>query len=204
MGKTEYADKIILALREKFREKQEEQLVADKDIIIGGKKIALHREILFDGKCSILLPEMMMDMDYVSKMVRYRSQNRPQIIKTDYESGATITFSLLSGDDISESDNLSFILEKMRSDIKKIWKQNVFYDEGKILADGLYVVWMDFKAFCLDGSLYVMLFIFHTETQTVLGNFNCSFSQYDIWKAAVLKLLATVQRGGKHNERKSD
>lgn len=204
MGKTEYADKVILTLRSKYREKQDEQLQADKEIIIGGKRLALHREILFDGKCSILLPEIMIDMDYLNKRVRYRSQNRPQIIKTDYESGATITFSLLSGDDMAEVGDISSQLEKMRNDIRKIWKQNVFYDKGEILANELSVVWMDFKAFCLDGGLYVMLFIFNTETQTVLGNFHCSFPQYDIWKAAVLNLLATVQKGGGNSERVPD
>lgn len=196
MGKTECADKIILALRSKYREKQAELLPAEKEIILRGKEIALHREILFEGKCSILLPEIMEDMDLVNRVTRYRSSNKPQIIKTEYRSDATMTFSLLPVTGRIEEESLPEQLEKIRSDIKKVWKQNVFYDQGEISADGEPVVWMDFRAFCLDGSLYTMLFMFQVEEQTVLGNFHCSFPQYDTWKPAVLRLLATVQKGG--------
>ena len=78
----------------------------------------------------------------------------------------------------------------------KIWKQNVFYDRGEISAAGEPVVWMDLRAYCLDGSLYMILFMFQIEEQIVLGNFHCSFPQYDIWKPVVLKLLTTIQYGG--------
>lgn len=204
MEKKEYTDKIILALRSKYREKQAEHLPADKEIILRGKRIALHREILFDGKCSILLPEIMVDMDYSSRAARYRSPNRPPIIKTDYGSGATMTFSLLPATNMVEEESLSERLEKMQSDIKKVWKQNVFYDRDEILAEGEPVVWMDFRAFCLDGSLYTMLFMFQVEEQIVLGNFHCSFTQYDIWKPVVLKLLTTVKKEETKNEGISD
>ena len=56
-----------------------------------------------------------------------------------------------------------------------------------------YVAWMDLKAYCLDGNLYSMIFLFRAQGQTVLGNFHCNFPRYDVWKPAVLKLLATVQ-----------
>lgn len=52
---------------------------------------------------------------------------------------------------------------------------------------------MDLKAYCLDGNLYSMIFLFRAQGQTVLGNFHCNFPRYDVWKPAVLKLLATVQ-----------
>lgn len=195
MGRTEYSDKIILALRSKYREKQGAHLPTENEIIICGKKIELHREILFEGKCSILLPKIMVDMDYTNRMTRYRRPNRPQIIKTDYKSGATMTFNLLPLTDKTEVKSLSEQLKKTRNDIMKVWKQNVFYDQGEISADGEPVVWMDYRAYCLDGSLYTILFMFQVEEQTVLGNFHCSFPQYDIWKPVIIKLLTTVQKG---------
>ena len=84
-------------------------------------------------------------------------------------------------------------LKKIQDDMKKIWKQNVFYDMGEVYADMLPVAWMDFKSFCLNGSLYNLLFLFDFEERTVLGNFHCVFSEYDIWKPVVLKLLTTIQ-----------
>lgn len=194
MEKTEYTDKIILDLRTKYREKQTEHLPVEKEIIIRGEKIALNREKLFEGKCSILLPEIMVDMDYPNRAIRYRNPNRPQIIKTDYKSGATMTFSLLPMTDMTEAKSLSEQMVKIEGDIRKVWKHNVFYDRGEISADGDSVVWMDFRAYCMDGNLYTLLFMFQVEEQIVLGNFHCSFPQYDIWKPTVIRLLATVQK----------
>ena len=196
MERAEYTDKIILALRTKYQEKRTEHLPVEKEIILRGKKIALNREILFEGKCSILLPEIMVDMDYPNRVIRYRNSNRPQIIKTDYKSGATMTFSLLPMTEMIEAKSISEQMKIIRSDIMKVWKQNVFYDQGEISEDGEPIVWMDFRAYCMDGSLYTILFMFQVEEQIVLGNFHCSFPQYDIWKSVVIKLLTTVQKGG--------
>ena len=192
MGRTEYGDRMILALRAKYEEDQAGDQPVKAEIGVGARKLPLHRETLFEGKCSILLPETMKDMGDLERTAIYRNLKRPQIIKTDREAGVSMTFSLLPGADTSES--ISVQMDRVRSDMKKMWKQNVFYDKGEIQAEGLPVAWMDYRAFCLDGSLYCLLFLFRTEKQMVLGNFHCNFPQYDIWKPAVLKLLATVQR----------
>ena len=81
----------------------------------------------------------------------------------------------------------------IRNDMKKIWKQNVFYDTGEVMAENTPVAWMDFRAYCLDGNLYSFLFMFQTQAQSVLGNFHCSFQIYDIWKPVIIKILTTIQ-----------
>lgn len=204
MRKADYADRMILALRLKYKEKQAEHLPVEREILIRGKKVLLHREILFDGKCSILLPEIMVDMDSINRAIRYRNSSQPQIIKTDYKSGATMTFNMLPMAETAETESLSEQMGKVRSDIMKVWKQNVFYDRGEISTDVGPVAWMDFRAYCLDGSIYTMLFMFQVEEQIVVGNFHCSFPQYDTWKPVVIKLLTTIQKGGVENERRSD
>lgn len=191
MGRTEYADRTILALRTKYEEDQTEGQPVGAEIGVGVHKLPLHRESLFEGKCSILLPETMTDMGDVERTVIYRNPKRPQIIRTDRQAGVSITFSLLPADGAPES--ISVRRDRVCSDMKRIWKQNVFYDKGEIQAEGFPVAWMDYRAFCLDGSLYCLLFLFLMGGQMVLGNFHCGFPQYDIWKPAVLKLLETVQ-----------
>ena len=192
MGRTEYADRTILALRTKYEVDQTEDQSAETEIGVGVQKLPLHRESLFEGKCSILLPETMTDMGDTERTVIYRNLKRPQIIKTDREAGVAMTFSLLPADGATES--ISMQRDRACSDMKRIWKQNVFYDKGEIQAEEFTVAWMDYRTFCLDSSLYCLLFMFLMEEQMVLGNFHCSFPQYDIWKPAVLKLLATLQK----------
>lgn len=189
----EYIDTQILALRSKYHEMQSENQPVGNEIQIGTNRAALYKADLFDGVCSIMLPETMTDMDAVDRAVIYQNRNRPQIIKADRDSGAAITFSMLPQTDEEEQRQVSEQMAVIRNDMRKIWKQNVFYDTGEVMADGMSVAWMDFRAYCLDGNLYSLLFMFQTQAQTILGNFHCSFPIYDIWKPVVLKLLTTIQ-----------
>ena len=189
----EYIDTQILALRSKYHEIQSENQPVGNEIQIGTDRAALYKADLFDGACSIMLPEIMTDMDSTDRTVIYQNRNRPQIIKADRDSGAVITFNILSQTGEEEQRQVSEQMSVIRNDMKKIWKQNVFYDTGEVMAENTPVAWMDFKAYCLDGNLYSLLFMFQTQAQTVLGNFHCSFPIYDIWKPLVLKLLTTIQ-----------
>ncbi|MCM1425664.1 MAG: hypothetical protein NC118_03585 [Eubacterium sp.] len=193
MKEPEYIDSVILALRTKCEEKQEEQQQISDTIPIGVNKISLYREELFGGKCSMMLPEIMTDMNRRYRMIKYRNQHRPQVIKTDFDNDATVTFSLLPMADRENAADISVQMEKLYSDMKKVWKQYVFYDTGEVAAGEFAVAWMDFRSFCVDGSIYNLLFMFRAEEQIVLGNFHCSFPQYDIWKPVILKLLTTVR-----------
>lgn len=194
MQKKVYLDKTILSLRDKCREAQLEKPVIGDNIFIGTNRVQLYREFLFDGTCSILLPDTLTDMKPMDRVIKYRNSNRPQIIKTDDKRDVTFTFSILSAGEMDGEDiGVLQKLKKIRFDMKKVWKQNVFYDIGEIQAGTCPVAWMDFKAFCYDESLYCIIFIFEAEERMVLGNFHCSFTLYDSWKAIVLKLLASVQ-----------
>ena len=193
MKEPEYIDSVILALRTKCLEKQVEQQQISDTVHIGVNKISLYREELFGGKCSIMLPEILSDMNDRYRRIKYPNLNRPQIIKTDVNADATMTFSLLPMAEVENTPDISAQIEKLYGDMKKVWKQFVFYDTGQVEAEGLSIGWMDFRSFCMDGSIYNLLFLFRAQEQSVLGNFHCSFPQYDTWKPVILKLLTTIQ-----------
>ena len=193
MNEVEYADRIILALREKCKEQQSGQTDTETVITIGLSQQELYREEMFEQRCSILLPVILTDMDSSMIRAKYPNNNRPQIIKTDQDNDATIMFSLMPLQEAEKPVDIMMYMRNLRIDMKKIWKQNVFYDLGKTMAGGDMIGWMDFKAFCMDGSIYCMLFLFQAGEQMILGNFHCSFIQYDIWKPVILKLLTTIQ-----------
>ena len=192
MQEEEYGDRTILALKGKYREILEERKPPGKEILAGGKKVPLYKEYLFGGKCSMLLPETLADMDARERVVKYRMRNRPPVIKTDRDGDATMAFSLLPLPDGEEPKGVRERLGCIRGSMAKVWKQNVFYDTGEAEAGGTVVAWMDFRACCLDGDLYGLLFLFRAAGGDVLGNFHCSFPLYGMWKPAVLKLLETV------------
>lgn len=128
----EYIDTQILALRSKYHEIQSENQPVGNEIQIGTDRAALYKSDLFDGACSIMLPEIMTDMDSTDRTVIYQNRNRPQIIKADRDSGAVITFNILSQTGEEEQRQVSEQMSVIRNDMKKIWKQNVFYDIGEI------------------------------------------------------------------------
>lgn len=193
MLEAEYKDKIILALRQKYIQKQAETQDIGSNIWIGTKKEPLHRERLFQEKCSMLLPECLMDMGEVEAATRYRSINRPQIIKAQKQGDAVLTFSLTTMEECREKPGITDRMTGLRQDMKRLWKQNVFYDTGTVQAGELEIPWMDMKGFCLNGSFYCLMFLFEIEEDMVLGNFHCGFPQYDIWKPVMLKLLTTIK-----------
>lgn len=193
MQETEYMDRLILALRKKYKEGQSAQDAIGENISIGMHKVALYKESLFNGICSILLPENLRDMPYPEVTIKYPDINRPQVIKTNQNGNASITFSTLPIENAGSNEGALEKLKKIRCDMKKVWKQNVFYDMGEVQAQELTVAWMDFRAFTLTESLYCMIFIFKPEEEMILGNFHCGLSEYDIWKPAVLKLLTTIR-----------
>lgn len=141
----EYIDTQILALRSKYHEIQSENQPVGNEIQIGTDRVALYKADLFGGACSIMLPETMTDMGAADREVIYQNRNRPQIIKADRESGAAITFSMFPQTGEEEQRHVSEQMAVIRNDMKKIWKQNVFYDIGEVVAENTPVAWMDFK-----------------------------------------------------------
>ena len=90
----ECVDKMILALRNKYREKLAQELPVGKEIQAGASSIPLRREEIFRGKCTMLLPETIRDLDRKKAAVKYRSLNRPQVIKSDSKGDVSFTFKI--------------------------------------------------------------------------------------------------------------
>ena len=74
--KNEYIDTQILALRSKYHEIQSENQPVGNEIQIGTDRAALYKADLFDGACSIMLPETMTDMGAADREVIYQNRNR--------------------------------------------------------------------------------------------------------------------------------
>lgn len=189
MEKAEYSDAIILALRARYQKANATADPVGDSIYIGSIQSAVRRVSLLEKKCSMLLPESMEDMPEWERKIQYRNKNRPPVIKVAPDRTATFTLGWIeeiTGESVKDR------LEKIRRDMKKVWRQNVFYDSGIVQTEEFPVAWMDFKAFCMNGNFYGMVFLFEIGTRVFIGNFHCSFAQYDIWKPVMLKLFTTI------------
>ena len=163
MKDREYIDRTILALRLKYKEYVEEGSFLEDKVFIGTEKITLQREELFEGKCSILLPSILTDMDKRTQRIKYKNENRPPIIKGDSGQNAAITFQMIKEEKETSRKSIIEKRNKLKEDMRKIWKQYVFYDTGEVEGENDKVAWMDFKSFCLDNQLYCLIFLFYIE-----------------------------------------
>ncbi len=179
-------DQLILELRRKYRQEQPDAQAREQQ---GFQEVSL-----YDGLCTIMLPANLHDMKREHRYAKYRSLIHPDVVMTDENADATFTFSLAG--QAAEGEKTEQRMENLRADMHKVWKQAVFYDTGIVMTGDMKVPWMDCKTFCLDGSLYCLLFLFELPGQLILGNFHCSFPQYDRWKPMVLRVLETIEKQG--------
>ncbi len=177
-------DQLILELRRKYRQEQSDTQEQEQQ---GFQEVSL-----YGGLCTIMLPANLNDMKREHRYAKYRSLTRPEVVMTDKNADATFTFSLAG--QAAEGEKPEQRMEGLRADMQKVWKQAVFYDTGVVMAGEIPVPWMDCKTFCLNGSLYCLLFLFELQKQLIMGNFHCSFPQYDRWKPVVLKVLETIEK----------
>ena len=190
--KEQYPDRIILALRKKQQIIQLENTSMEE--LLEKKEIAGFSRKYFAGqKFSLFLPEELQEMPEGEQIVKYPNRNRPEIILTDKDRDATLTFSRLSLTGEQKNKGVKNRLMVIQREMKKRWKQQVFYETGVVKARQMDVAWMDYRGFCLDGSLYSLLFLFLLPGKLVLGNFHCRFIHYDRWKTIILKLLETIE-----------
>ena len=77
----EFLDEKIIEAR---RKEAQNKLDIRKDcLIVNGEKIEFQETPLFQGKMTLLLPISFVDMPQKVAKIKYPSEQRPQIIKTD-------------------------------------------------------------------------------------------------------------------------
>lgn len=209
----EYYDRMILTLREKYRQEQTEQMEGNEDEAWGGTDgTILARKMFFEGAFSMMLPEDWTDMSALEMAAGYRTCSGERTIRKAPDGGAVLVLSrIFENEEKKEEDmdrkplpELQVLWETTQENMKKLYRQNVFYDNGTVYAGELPIFWQDMKAFCLSGSIYCLIFLFRTGTSYVSGNFHCDFEKYVMWRPAMLKLLRTIWiqagEGGKQDD----
>lgn len=190
--KEKYPDKIILALRKKQQRNRWENKSMEE--LLESEKMAGFSRKYFGGqKFSLFLPEELQEMSKSKQKIKYPNRNRPKLILSDRYGNATWAFNCLPLMREQKDKEVEDTLKEIQQEMKKRWKQQVFYETGVVKTGELKVAWLDYRGFCLDESLYSLLFLFFLQEEMILGNFHCSFVDYDRWKPVVLKLLETIE-----------
>ena len=88
----DFLDEKIMEMRR--QEKQKELNIREDGLIVKGEKIEFQDTTLFQEKMLILLPTSFVDMPQKIARLKYPSEQRPQIIKTDLLGSTNVAFNL--------------------------------------------------------------------------------------------------------------
>lgn len=182
----EYMDEEIIEFRKSAKKSKYSTL--DTGIYIKDELVHFKEMRVLDNKVSIILPDTFVDMPLEIAKIKYPSEKRPQIIKTNDDATVNFTFSLYEAD--FNSKQIEKTLEQFKGIIRKMNPALVFYDF--VVEKDKEVGWFDFKSYGLDEQMYNVMYITPIEGKLMHGIFNCQYRDILEWKDAVHQIMLSV------------
>lgn len=162
-----------------------------ENIYIKEKKCVFKEVSLFDNKMSIMLPEDFTDMPIQLAKVKYPSESRPNIIKTNLDTSINFTFNIFPVN-ASKNDIIS-IKDSFKTVIKKVYPANVFIEDVEFEWNNSIISLFDFKSFAVDEAIYNITFILPIGNNVVQGTFNSSYRDVEIWKCIAFEVIKSIK-----------
>lgn len=195
MKRGKFVDEKIILMREVYHSRETDYDLLTDEIPIHKKRIRFQWVPLFDGMYRILLPENFTQMPEQIARIRYISSYRPPVILSGPNYDENFGFHLLK----EENEGPDQLIRKMQNSVLRHAPETVFYSKGCIEVSKMSGRWFEYKNFTLDEETYNMQFIIQSESDMLVGTFNCRMLFYDEWKPLVLKSLGLIERGQRTN-----
>lgn len=184
----EYLDEKILEIKNKRRREQQE---LQGQVNIGGTLYEITTFTFFNGKIRIKLPKEFTDMPPAFAKLKYPAEQRPQIIKMNEDGSINLTLSLYP-EKLKEADVFECI-SGLKTVIERVNPANLFFELKVAESPEVTVGYFEFKSNAIDSDLYNIMFVTPIEGQTLLGTFNCRFSDREDWKPVALQLIMSIR-----------
>ena len=149
-------EKIVEARR---KESQKELNIREDGLIANGERIDFQETPLFHDKMTILLPTTFVDMPQRIARIKYPSEQRPQIIKTDLLGSTNFAFNLF--DKVIKPVQMQSAADGMKSILKKVLKEistaiNI-YRSHTLLKEALNLLLVMKPKLLIRGTAYTCL-----------------------------------------------
>lgn len=178
----------ILAEAEKIESKKD---LTDGQIKIGERYYIFEETEFFDEKLKMYIPNNFQDMPEEARKVKYMSENRPEIIKSNEEGSTAITLNII--DSPLSEDKVEELIKGMKNIIQKTNPANLFYDIGVEEIDSKNIGFFDFKSSAIDDFIYNIMFFFEIEGKTAMGTFSCRYSESPDWRDIAFQMISTIR-----------
>lgn len=189
--KTAFQDEFII---QKRRETEKQNYMSvQSGMYAGNEFITFSENKLFDGCLAIYLPDTFADMPEEYRRVKYPSEDRPQILKSNIKGDAAFSFQLV--DQSLQASELEATMERFCRVLKRAQPFNLFFDSGLVKGHDvdMDIAWMDYKAYGVDQPIYQLLYTLPAGGRMMMGMFHCPFYAAKGWKPVAKAVLGTIR-----------
>ncbi len=182
----EYMDEEIIKMRHNNR-----KISLEDGTYIKGEFVEFEEVKLFEDKMAIMLPKTFIDMPKKIAQIKYPSNQRPQVIKTDLLGATNFAFNLF--EQPVEKEQLKEIATTFKQMIKKVNPANIFYEEKTEDLRENGVSWFDFKGYAIDTQMYYIYFVSVIDGNLLHGIFNCMMEDLKEYKEIAFLVMRSIK-----------
>ena len=184
-----YYDKQIIPL--KVRSSEAEAMSLDTGYYIEGRLETFSKEQYFDNLLSIYIPESFIDMPDEIKEIKYPTNFRPEIIKTNLAGDVNISISLIK---VSEDTEVKTLVTDFKNLLSKAHNGIKFLEYNELEKEGCVKMYcFDFIIPGIDERIYHKTGLGKIGRETVQVMFNCREPLSWTWKKAVNDILQNIK-----------
>ena len=184
-----YYDKQIIPL--KVRSSEAESMSLDTGYYIEGRLETFSKEQYFDNLLSIYIPESFIDMPDEIKEIKYPTNFRPEIIKTNLAGDVNLSISLIK---VSEDTEVKTLVTDFKNLLSKAHTGIKFVEYDELEKEGCVKMYcFDFIIPGIDERIYHKTGLGKIGRETVQVMFNCREPLSWTWKKAVNDMLQNIK-----------
>lgn len=178
----------IIRLRNGYKKESQEN---EEGFYIREQLITLEKQYVLQDRICVQLPEDFRDMPLELARIKYPSEQRPPVIKSNLKGDVNFTFQMLPA--AVPTEHLAEFRNQMMRWIQKSQPSNVFYEQKEIHTDTINIAWFDYKSHGLDEQLYNFMYFMPIGKETLHGVFNCRLIDGKLWHPIVMKIIESIQ-----------
>ena len=183
-----YYDKQIIPL--KVRSSEAEAMSLDTGYYIEGRLETFSKEQYFDKLLSIYIPESFIDLPKEISEIKYPTNFRPEIIKTNLAGDVNLSISLIK---VSEDTEVKTLVTDFKNLLSKAHNGIKFLTYDEFEKEGCVKMYcFDFIIPGIDERIYHKTGLGKIGRETVQVMFNCREPLSWTWKKAVNDILQNI------------
>lgn len=182
----EFMDEKIIELRN-----QNKPICLEDGVYRKGEFLEFEPCKLFEEQMEIMLPKTFVDMPMKIAQIKYPSNQRPQIIKTDLLGTTNFCFNLF--EQPVKSEELREAAKTFKNMIKKVHPANVFYDYKTEDLNDTKISWFDFKGYAIDTQIYYIYYVTAINGKLLHGIFSCMREDMEEYKDIAFLVMKSIK-----------